>query len=99
MEFFRREGELFIRLKGDFNYPAVKRIEQLLRSEEIDSFTIDLSGAKVVDSEAVKFLFFLDRDNIAVRVVNPPYIFDKILDILKLKDRFKNLTVVKEGQR
>jgi len=94
MEFFIRDGKLNVILKGDFNYPVVKRIERLLSSEEIDSFSVELSRAKVVDSEGIKFLYFLDRDGIEITVVNPPYIFNKILSILELTDKFKNLKVV-----
>ncbi|NPA58520.1 MAG: hypothetical protein GXN94_04405 [Aquificae bacterium] len=96
MEFTKKDGELSIVLKGDFNYPTVKRIENILKLEEIDRLTIDIGSAKVVDSEAVKLLFRLDRDSVQITVLNPPYIFDRILNILKLKDRFKNLKTVKE---
>ncbi|WP_457639319.1 hypothetical protein [Persephonella sp.] len=97
IDFIKRENSLFVKLKGDFNYPAVKKLEKIIETDSVDSISIELSGAKVVDSEAVKFIFLLDREGKQVTLINPPYIFSRVVSILGLDKMFKNLKIVKEG--
>ena len=98
MEYTKKGNQLIIRLEEDFNYPVVKRMESLVNLENIDSLVIDLTGSKLVDSEAVKFMYTLLKEGIDITLVNPPEILDKILDILELKDEFKNISIVKESR-
>jgi len=93
MEIFVKDKKVHIILEGDFNYPVVQKIEKLLNQREINSLSVEIPRAKVVDSEAIKFLYFLDRDGVKITVVNPPDIFNKILSILELTDKFKNLKI------
>lgn len=98
MEYTKKENQLIIKFNEDFNYPAVKKIEGLLNLENIDKVVIDLTYSKLVDSEAVKFMYTLLKDGIDITLINPPEILDKILDILELKDEFKNISIVREGR-
>ena len=95
MEYTKKGNQLIIRLEEDFNYPVVKRMENLVNLENIDSLVIDLTGSKLVDSEAVKFMYTLLKEGIDITLVNPPEILDKILDILELKEEFKNISIVR----
>ncbi|WP_297452687.1 STAS domain-containing protein [Persephonella sp.] len=98
MEYTKKGNQLIIRLEEDFNYPVVKRMESLVNMENIDSLVIDLTGSKLVDSEAVKLMYMLLKEGIDITLVNPPEILDKILDILELKDEFKNISIVRESR-
>ena len=98
MEYTKKGNQLIIRLEEDFNYPVVKRMENLVNLENIDSLVIDLTGSKLVDSEAVKFMYTLLKEEIDITLVNPPEILDKILDILELKEEFKNISIVRESR-
>lgn len=99
MEYHKTDQTLFVRLKSDLTYPAVKRLETLVNVEDLEKLVIDLTESKIVDSEGIRFIYTVMKEGIQVTLVNPPYIFGKIVDILRLKEYMKKLKIVKEERR
>ncbi|SNZ09570.1 STAS domain-containing protein [Persephonella hydrogeniphila] len=99
MEYHKRDETIYIKLKSDFIYPTVKKIENLLNVESFENLVIDLSESKIVDSEAVKFLYSALKEGISITLVNPPEIYGKILKILQLDDHMKDIKIVMEGRQ
>ncbi len=89
MEYTKDEKHLKIKLNSDFNIIAVKKIENLLKVEETEEIDIDLSESKLVDSEAIKFVYLRNKEGIRTTIHNPPEILYEALRILELQDVFK----------
>ena len=96
MEYYKTDQTLFVKLKSDLTYPAVKRLETLVNVEDLEKLVIDLTESKIVDSEGIRFVYTVMKEGVHLTLINPPYIFDKIVDILKLREYMKDLKVVKE---
>ena len=96
MEYHKTDQTLFVKLKSDLTYPAVKKLEALVNVEDLENLVIDLTESKIVDSEGIRFIYTVMKEGVQVTLINPPYIFDKIIDILKLKNYMKDLKIVKE---
>ncbi len=99
MEYHKTDQTLFVKLKSDLTYPSAKKLETLVNVEDIESLVIDLTEAKIVDSEGIRFIYTVMKEGVQITLVNPPYIFDKIVDILKLKSYMKDLKIVREERR
>ncbi len=98
LEFYSKNNQLYVKLDSDFNYPSVKKIEELISIEEAKNITIDCSYSKIADTEAVKFVYLLLKSGVNITIVNPPEVFYKIIKILNLEDVLKAITVVKEDR-
>jgi len=99
MEYHKTDQTLFVKLKSDLTYPAVKRLEILINVEDLEGVVIDLTEVKIVDSEGIRFIYTVMREGVQVTLVNPPYIFDKIVDVLRLREYMKDLKIIKEVRR
>ncbi len=99
MEYHKTDQTLFVKLKSDFTYPAVKKLETLINVEDFENLVIDLTEAKIVDSEGIRFIYSVMKEGVKVSLVNPPYVFGKIVDVLKLKSYMKDLKIVREERR
>ncbi len=89
MEYTKDEKHLKIKLNSDFNIVAVRKIENLLKVEETEEIDIDLSESKIVDSEAIKFIYLKNKEGIRTTIHHPPEILYEALRILELQDIFK----------
>ncbi|MBK3332999.1 hypothetical protein GWK41_07950 [Persephonella atlantica] len=98
LEFYRKDSQLYIRLDSDFNYPSIKKIEELISIEDVESITIDCSYSKVADTEAVKFVYFALKTGVNITVVNPPDVFAKIIKVLGLEEILNSINIVKGGK-
>ena len=98
MEYHKSDETLYVKLESDLIYPAVKKLESLQKVESFENLIIDLSRSKIVDSEGVKFLYFSLKEGINITLINPPEIYSKILDILKLEELMKEIKIVMEGR-
>ena len=87
MEVYRTHDQLSVRLLRDFNLYSATRIERLAR--DVTDVRIDLSRSKFLDSEAVRVLYKLYRDGHSITLVNPPRLYDEVIDILGLRDVFE----------
>lgn len=84
MQYNKNKIKLDVKLDGDFNLNTVRRISELL--DDRKELTIDLSHSRFVNSNAIVFLNNLMKNQIKVRLKNPPKIFFEILQLLGLHD-------------
>ncbi len=97
MDYEKRRNVVRISLSGDFNYPNVLKIEKLLEDideGDLDTIFIDLTKSKIIDSEAVKFLYKLKKTGFKIKLKNVPEIYYKVIEILELKEYFKDVEVI-----
>lgn len=81
--------DLRIRIMGDLNYIAVRELKQLLRNQGQfhSGLELDLSFAKFIDSEGIRFLYLLQQHNYEVRLINPPPLFAEVVQLLGLEEQ------------
>ena len=84
MLYTRNKHQLNVKLDGDFNLNAVRRISELLSDK--DELYVDLSLSRFVNSNAIVFLNNLMQNHKKVRLKNPPKIFFECLQILGLHE-------------
>ena len=80
--------DLRIQIMGDLNYIAVRELKQLLRQQEHfhSCLELNLSFAKFIDSEGIRFLYLLVQHNYKVRLLNPPDLFQEAVQLLGLEE-------------
>lgn len=86
MDLERHGHTLTVRMRRDFNLMAVRHFRYHLG--DATRVRVDLSRARLVDTEAVMALYRLQRDGITVRLLEPPDIFYEVLEILELESAF-----------
>lgn len=84
----RQDGALEVQVMDAFNL-ATKNVLESRLSDEISDLKIDLSRCRLVDSEAVIFMYRWQRSGKALEVINPPEILFEICDILELNDHWE----------
>lgn len=94
MDLDRDDDTLNVRPRRDFNLMAVRHLKYHL--EDATQVRIDLTRARLVDTEAVMALFRLQQDGIRFRLVNPPDIFFEVLEVLDLTAEFDLDRLVEE---
>jgi anti-anti-sigma regulatory factor len=87
VEIYRTQDQLSVRLLRDLNLYSATRIERL--AKDVKEVRIDLTRSKFLDSEAVRVLYQLYRDGRIITLVNPPRLYDEVIDILGLRDVFE----------
>lgn len=91
MDYIIEAEKLFFRLSGDFNLSKVRKIKDILNNYvESEEIHFDLINTRLVNSEAIIFLYNLKKEKKIV-ISNTPIIFNEVLEILELKDEFKDL--------
>lgn len=83
---------LTVRLKQDFNWLTVQRIEPLAGTAQ--HIRIDLSAARLIDTEALMLIDRLQRAGKTVRLINPPSLLHDLIDLLDLKPVLDTDTLV-----
>lgn len=86
MEHERADGRVTCRFQGDFNVVAVREIAPLVA--EADEVVLDLSAAKLVDTEAIRALYGMVAAGQRVTLVRPPMILYKVVRVLGLEGFF-----------
>jgi len=86
MDLERPGDTLTVRVRRDFNLMAVRHLKYHL--EDAPRVRIDLSRARLVDTEAVMALFRLQQKGVAIRLLDPPAIFYEVLEVLELEEAF-----------
>ena len=87
MEIYRAHDQLSVRLLRDLNLYSATRLERLARDATV--LRIDLTRSKFLDSEAIRVLYKLYRGGCSITLVNPPRLYDEVIDILGLRDVFE----------
>lgn len=93
MEHERNGDTLTLRCRRDFNLMAVRHLQY--RLQEATDIRIDLSRARLVDTEAIMALDRLQRDGRTVTLIDPPPILKELLDVLDLHDHFHQIHFTK----
>lgn len=96
MEHERTGDVLTFRLKRDFNLLTARFLQRM--SSGTSHVRVDLSRARLVDTEAVIALYRLQRDGIGVTLINPPALFREILGVLDLESYF-DVEVLSDARR
>ena len=97
MDYEKRGEVVVIKLSSDFNYPNVVKVEKLLEDideGDLNTILIDLTRSKIIDSEAIKFLYKLKKRGFKIKLKNVPEIYYEVLKVLELKDYFKDVEII-----
>jgi len=86
MDLERHGNTLTVRTRRDFNLMAVRHLKYHL--EDATRVRIDLSRARLVDTEAVMVLFRLQKEGLDITLLEPPAIFYEVLEVLELESAF-----------
>jgi ABC-type transporter Mla MlaB component len=86
MDLERHGDTLTVRTRRDFNLMAVRHLKYHL--EDATRVRVDLSRARLVDTEAVMALFRLQREGPDITLLEPPAIFYEVLEVLELESAF-----------
>ena len=81
----KSNGTLKVKVLNNFNLLTRNKIESRL-TKEIKVLEIDFSTCKLLDSEAVIFMYRWEKSGKELKLINPPDIFFEILEILELKE-------------
>jgi|SRR6056297_1159192 len=91
----RQHAFLEVEVLDAFNL-ATKNVLESRLSDEIMDLKINLSKCRLVDSEAVIFMYRWQQSGKGLEIINPPEILFEICDILELKDHWElNVTQTK----
>jgi anti-anti-sigma regulatory factor len=96
MDYEKTPERLDVRLIRDFNLFTARRVSAL--AEGVEHVRIDLSNAKIVDSEAVRLLYEFVSSGKRVTLVRPPPILNEVIDILGLNEVL-DLNIMIEEER
>jgi ABC-type transporter Mla MlaB component len=86
MDLERHGDTLTVCTRRDFNLMAVRHLKYHL--EDATRVRVDLSRARLVDTEAVMALFRLQQEGMEVTLLEPPAIFYEVLEVLELESTF-----------
>ena len=86
MDLERHGDTLTVRTRRDFNLMAVRHLKYHL--EDATRVRVDLSRARLVDTEAVMALFRLQKEGLDITLLEPPAIFYEVLEVLELESVF-----------
>ncbi len=86
MDLERHGDTLTLRPRRDLNLMAIRHLKHHL--EDATRVRIDLSRARLVDTEGVMALFRLKQQGITIRLLDPPPIFYEVLEVLELESAF-----------
>ena len=75
-------NSLNIELLRDFNLLTSRQVEHLAAKAEV--VTIDLSNAKIVDSESIAVLYKLIKAGKIIYLQHPPEILAEVIEVLGL---------------
>lgn len=85
---YERDGDtVTVRFRRDFNLLTARHLRQVAQGAE--HVRIDLSHARIVDTEALAALWHLQDDGMHVTLYDPPDLFHEVVDILDLEDVFE----------
>jgi anti-anti-sigma regulatory factor len=96
VEYETEGGRLRIRLRRDFNLVTARQLERLMEQEDPEEVRIDLSRARLVDSEGIIALHRLLESGRKVRLLDPPDIFFEVVRVLGLEEHLDLEALVEE---
>jgi len=87
MDYERDDGTVRVRFRRDFNLLTARHLRQVTQGAE--HVRVDLSDARIVDTEALAALWQMQDDGIRVTLYNPPELFYDMIDALGLEGVFE----------
>jgi ABC-type transporter Mla MlaB component len=86
MDYEREDGTLTVRFRRDFNLLTARHLRQVAQGAE--HVRVDLSGARIVDTEALAALWRMQDDGVRVTLYDPPALFHDMVEALDLEGVF-----------
>lgn len=84
---YERDGDtVTVHFRRDFNLLTARHLRQVTQGAE--HVRIDLSHARLVDTEAIAALWELQDDEVQVTLYDPPELFHHLVEALDLEDFF-----------
>lgn len=84
---YERDGDtLTVHLHRDFNLLTARHLHQI--AQGADSVHLDLSHARLVDTEALGALWDLQDDGMHITLYDPPPLFYELIEALDLEGVF-----------
>lgn len=84
---YERDGDtLTVRLRRDFNLLTARHLRQIVHGAR--HVRIDLSRARLVDTEALYALYELQSSDVQITLIDPPDLFHDVVEVLDLEDVF-----------
>lgn len=89
----KSENTLQVKVLNNFNLQTKNKIASRL-TKEINKLEIDLSNCRIIDSEAVIFMYKWESDGKKLSLLNPPEILFEIIEILELQKEWEPDTII-----
>lgn len=86
MDYDRDGDTVTIRLRRDFNLLTARHLHQIAQGAQ--HVRVDLSQARLVDTEGLCTLRDLQADDVQITLLDPPEIFYEVIEVLELEDVF-----------
>ena len=84
---YERDGDTAtVHFRRDFNLLTARHLRQAAQGAA--HVRIDLSHARIVDTEALAALWDLQDEGVTVTLYDPPALFEDMIDVLDLEDVF-----------
>jgi ABC-type transporter Mla MlaB component len=85
---YERDGDtVTVRFRRDFNLLTARHLRQVAQGDQ--HVRVDLSRARIIDSEALAALWRLQDEGIRVTLYDLPALFHDLVDALGLEDVFE----------
>lgn len=84
----KKEDTLKVRVKGPFNLAVNKLISSRI-TPSIEDLTLNLKRCKIIDSEAIIFMYKWQQSGKSLKILNPPDIMFEVIQILELDKHWK----------
>lgn len=84
---YERNGDtLTVHLQRDFNLLTARHLRQIVHEET--HVRVDLSRARLVDTEALYALYELQSKDMHITLIDPPELYHEVVEVLDLQDVF-----------
>ncbi len=87
IDYEREEDTVTIHFQSDFNLLTARHLRQVAQGAE--HVRLDLSRARLVDTEAIAALWELQDNGVHVTLYDPPALFHDLVAALDLEDFFE----------
>ena len=92
MDYEVDKKSITFKIIGDFNLVKVNKIKEILKDKNtFELINFDLSNTLFVNSEAIKLIYFLNKEGKRLHLIKAPEIFKKTIKILSLEQAFTSI--------
>jgi len=86
MDYERNDDTVTVHFQRDFNLLTARHLHQVAQGAE--HVRVDLSHARLVDTEALAVLWNLQDDGVRVTLYDPPELFHDLVGALEMEEVF-----------